>query len=365
MSRDIVRAYLAGEVRALQPDDDPGVPPFAPPALMRAVARSRRPLAPEVHRVLVAQNARLPASPARDAHLEALRTGAAAVVTGQQVGLFLGPLYTLYKAASAVVFARMLAARTGAPVVPVFWLQTEDHDLPEIASVTVPGRAGATTLAVPVDAGNRIAIAHCRLPPEIDGCLDALAEALADGQAASPHAVAHVARLRRHYRPGARWADAFAGVLAELFAPEGLVMIDPREPALAAAVAPVHARALAEAGPIAAALVANDAELERAGFATAVHVRPGAPLSFFHPAGPLGPRVRLEPVPGRPGGDDAFAEVGGGAVHSRAELLAALAADPLRFSTSALLRPIAQDTLLPTAAYVGGPAEVGYFAQLP
>lgn len=355
MTRDIVQAYLRGEVRVLQPDDEPGAPPLLPAALARAVSRARRPVLPEVHRVLVAQNARLSPSPARDAHLEALRQGAAAVVTGQQVGLFLGPLYTLYKAASAVVLARALAERTGAPVVPVFWLQTEDHDLPEIASVAVPRGTQVATLAVPVDAQNRIAIAHCRLPAEIDGCLETLAEALGDG----PYAAEHVARLRRHYRPGAPWAEAFAGVLGELFAPEGLVVIDPREPALAQVVAPVHARALAEAGPIAAALSANDAELARADFPTAVHVRPGAPLSFFHPEGAQGPRVRLEPAPG--GG---FAEVGSGAVHTAAELTRALDADPMRFSSSALLRPIVQDTLLPTAAYVGGPSEVAYFAQL-
>jgi len=103
----------------------------------------------------------------------------------------------------------------------------------------------------------------------------------------------------------------------------------------------------------------------RAGFATAVHVRPGAPLSFFHPEGPHGPRVRLEPAGGGPGNGERFVECGRTAVHGRGELAAALAADPLRFSTSALLRPIAQDTLLPTAAYVGGPGEVAYFAQLP
>lgn len=366
MARDLVRAYLAGEVPALHPDDEPGAPPFAPAALSRAVARARRPLAPAVHAVLVAQNARLAPSPARDAHLELLRRGAAAVVTGQQVGLFLGPLYTLYKAASAVVLARALSERTGAPVVPVFWLQTEDHDLPEIASVAVPGRAGVTTLAVPVDAANRIAVEDCRLPGEVAGALDALEAALGDGRPLTAHAAEHVARLRRHYRPGAGWAQAFAGVLAELFAPEGLVMIDPREPTLAAAVAGVHARALAEAEPIAAALIANDAELARAGFTTAVHVRPGAPLSFYHPDGAHGPRVRLEPA-GAPGagGDGAFAECGGGPIHSRAALAAALAGDAMRFSTSALLRPIVQDTLLPTAAYVGGPAEVAYFAQLP
>jgi len=362
VSRDLVRAYLAGEVRALQPDDEPGTPPLAPAALARAVARVRRPLAPEVHAVLAAQNARLAPSPARDAHVEALRRGAAAVVTGQQVGLFLGPLYTLYKAASAVVLARALTERSGAPVVPVFWLQTEDHDLPEIASVAVPSRAGTTTLAVPVDAGNRFPVAECRLPGEVAGALDALEAVLGDGRPLAAHAAEHMARLRRHYRPGAPWAEAFAGVLGELFAPEGLVMIDPREPTLAAAVAGVHARALAEAEPIAAALIANDAALANAGFATAVHVRPGAPLSFYHPDGARGPRVRLEPAPGS---GDAFAECGGGAIHSRAALAAALAGDAMRFSTSALLRPIVQDTLLPTAAYVGGPAEVAYFAQLP
>jgi bacillithiol synthase len=366
VSRDLVRAYLQGEVRALQPDDEPGAPPLSAAALARAVARARRPLAPEVHRALVAQNARLAASPARDAHLEALSRGAAAVVTGQQVGLFLGPLYTLYKAAAAVVLARALTERTGTPVVPVFWLQTEDHDLPEIASVAVPSGPRVATLAVPVDAANRIAIAHCPLPAEIAGCLDALGEAIAQGQggrAPGEHAAEHLARLRRHYRPGAAWAEAFAGVLGELFAPEGLVLIDPREPALAQAVAPVHARALADAAPIAAALIANDAELARAGFAISVHVRPGAPLSFFHPEGPLGPRCRLEPVAG--GDGERLVECGRTAVHSRGELAAALAADPMRFSTSALLRPIVQDTLLPTAAYVGGPGEVAYFAQLP
>jgi uncharacterized protein YllA (UPF0747 family) len=120
----------------------------------------------------------------------------------------------------------------------------------------------------------------------------------------------------------------------------------------------VHRRAIEGAELIARSLLHRCSQLEDAGFAAAVHVRPGAPLSFFHPEGAAGPRYRLDPVPG------GFAEVGGDGVHSRAELLAALDADPLSFSTSALLRPILQDTLLPTAAYVGGPGEIAYFAQL-
>lgn len=320
----------------------------------RAVARARRPLGPDVHRAVVAQQATLAASPARDAHLAALASGAAAVVTGQQVGLFLGPLYTIYKAASAIVLARALAAETGTPVVPMFWLQTEDHDVVEIASCGVACGAACEVIEVPADPENRISIAHLALPDEIAGALAQLAELLGEG----PDAAAHLERLRRHYRRGASWSAAFAGVLAELFAPEGLVVIDPRDPVLAAAAAPVHARALDDAPRIATALIARAGELERAGQPVQVHVRDGAPLAFFHPEGAAGPRVRLEPR------GDGFGEVGGDRVHERGALHAALAADPRTFSTSALLRPIVQDTLLPTVAYVGGPGELAYFAQL-
>jgi bacillithiol synthase len=355
---DLAQTQLDGGAGSRDADDEPCTWPGAPRMRARAVARAVRPLAPEVLRAVAAQNAALPASPTRDAHLAALERGAAVVVTGQQVGLFLGPLYTIYKAATAVVVARALAAETGVPVVPMFWLQTEDHDLVEIASCSVPGARVCETIAAPIASDNRISIAHLALPPEVLECLDRLADALGEGVLAE----AHVARLRRHYRAGASWSAAFAGVLAELFAPEGLVMIDPRDPALAAQAAPVHAHALEYAEEIAAAMIARCAELERAGAAVPVHVRPGAPLSFFHPDGPLGPRVRLERA--GDGSGEAFAEVGGGCVHEHAALVAALRDDPRRFSTSALLRPIVQDTLLPTVAYVGGPSEVAYFAQL-
>jgi bacillithiol biosynthesis cysteine-adding enzyme BshC len=311
---------------------------------LASLDRVSRAISPRLARVLAEQNATLVASPARDANLAALAAGAAAVVTGQQVGLFLGPLYTIYKAASAIVVARALARESHTPVVPVFWLQTEDHDLVEIAGCAVPRGAACERIAVPVDADNRVSIAHLALPDSIETCLQQLVDVLGAGD----DATAHVDRLRRHYRPGARWADAFAGVLAELFAPEGLIVIDPRDAAIAEMVAPIHARALDDAARLAAALDAGQ-----------VHVRPGAPLSFFHPDGPGGRRVRLDPAPG------GYVEVGGDRVHDVAALRAALADDPLSFSTSALLRPIVQDTLLPTAAYVGGPAELAYIAQLP
>jgi len=315
-----------------------------------------RPLAPALANALEAQNARYAPSPARELHLRSLRAGALAVVTGQQVGLFLGPLYTIYKAACAIRLARSLADRWDTPVVPVFWLQTEDHDIEEIATCHV-GRGDDEPLALSIDAvTDGVSVAHRALPEGIAGELARLTEAVGR----LPHGEEHIACLARHYRPGAGWGEAFAGVLAELFGVDGLVLLDPRDPALSELAAPIHRRALIEANPIARALADRIRALEDEGWGAPVHVREDSPLSFFHPYGPLGPRCRLA------ASDGGLVEVGHAAhTHTEAELLGILASHPERFSTSALLRPILQDSWLPTIAYVGGPGEIAYFAQLP
>jgi len=313
-----------------------------------------RPVAPAVAAALEAQSASYDKSPARDANLRALRSGAAAVVTGQQTGLFLGPLYTLYKAATAIRLARFLAQRWGAPVVPVFWLQTEDHDAAEIAVCHI-ARGVEEPLTLHLDvAAEAVSVAHRVLPDEISTVFAKLSDAIAS----LSHSEEHITCLARHYRPGAGWGQAFAGTLASLFAEEGLVLLDPRDPALAPLAAPVHRRALTEWKSIAGGLLERVARLESHGFKAGVHVRENAPLSFFHPAGPAGPRCRLAADAG------GFAEVGGKGTHTLDELLGVLDRSPASFSTSALLRPVLQDTWLPTVAYVGGPAEVAYFAQL-
>jgi bacillithiol biosynthesis cysteine-adding enzyme BshC len=349
--RDILSAYLAGEAGAFFP-----TPWREPGARAEVVARVSRPLDPVVAAALGAQQARLPGSRARDQQLAALSAGAAAVVTGQQVGLFLGPLYTLYKAASAIRVAAQLSAETGKPVVPVFWLQSEDHDLPEIASCGLCTREGEPRiLSLPAAPEDRVSIAHRVLPAELEACLAELRAGLAGHVLAGDH----LALVERHYRPGAGWVGSFAGLLAELFAPEGLVVVDPRDPALAEAARPVHQRALVEREKISAALIARTVALATAGFTAPVHVRSGAPLFFFHPEGPEGPRYRLEPAAG-----GRFRVVGGPGMFSVDDLQDALVSEPRCFSTSALLRPILQDTWLPSAAYLGGPGEIAYFAQL-
>jgi bacillithiol biosynthesis cysteine-adding enzyme BshC len=356
VERTFSSAFFANDpsARAFLPGD------FRDGATRGAAARAgaARRAAPPVLAVLREQQAGLPASAARTANLEALARGeTAVVVTGQQVGLFLGPLYSLYKAASAIAVARALTAESGVRCAPLFWLQTEDHDYAEIASCHVQGTDGEpVTLSLPAEpaAEARVSIAHRRLGPEIAPLVDRLAEALGEGQAAAEV----VALVRAHYQPGRPLAAAFAGVLATIFAEDGLLIFDPRDPRVAAAAAPLYARALDDAGGVEAVLHARGEALATAGFGRQIPVREGCALLFFHERDARGPRYRLKRAGAR------WELAGVRTTVEDAEIRRALSAEPLRFSTSAQLRPLVQDTLLPTAAYVGGPAEVSYFAQL-
>jgi bacillithiol biosynthesis cysteine-adding enzyme BshC len=354
--RPFSSSYLAGEEiarRFIALDFRSG-----PDRVARTRAAAARRISPGLVAVLREQQAALPASRARTHNLEALAAGGTAVVaSGQQVGLFLGPLYGFYKAASAIAVARALEAESGVRCVPLFWLQTEDHDFAEIASATVAGGGGAPVrLSLPDEppAEARISIAHRRLPPEVGALLDTLAELLGAGPAAKET----LALLRAHYTVGRPIAQAFAGVLAALFADEGLLIFDPREARVAALAAPLYREALDAAPTLGQRLEEQGAALAEAGFERQIPLRPGCALVFAHLGSAHGPRFRMERT-----GTSAWRLSGADGAFSAQEIADALAQDPLRFSTSALLRPIVQDTLLPTAAYVGGPAEVSYFAQ--
>ena len=357
VARAFSSSYLAREVIARRFIAVDFRSPADRVARVRTVAA--RPVDPALIAVLREQQDRLPASSARARNVDALsRGGAAVVATGQQVGLFLGPLYGLYKAASAVAVARALGQEAGVPCLPLFWLQTEDHDFAEIAGATIAGpdgRPARLALEPTSEADPRTSIAHRRLGPEIGRLLAALADLLPRGAAADET----LSLLREHYVEGRPLAAAFAGVLAALFAEDGLLVLDPRDPRLARLAAPIYAKAIRDCDVIAASLESRRVALAEAGFDEQIPTRARCALVFFHRAGADGPRFRLE----RPSAD-AWRLSGCDDTVDDGALADALARDPMRFSTSALLRPIVQDTLLPVAAYVGGPAEVSYFAQL-
>ncbi len=330
------QAFFAGDARATRFLRRDFADPVARSAQASRAAKHR--VSPQVLEALIAQNRQYPPSPAREKNLEALgHAGTTVMVTGQQVGLFLGPLYSFHKAAAAIADARAIERETGVRCVPVFWLQSEDHDFDEINECVVIGRDGQL-VTFALDDGppktSRISVKHIELGPSVAVQVERLAEAVGPGP--------FLDAIRRHYRPGVGLVAAFAGLMAEVFADEGLILVDPREAALAKAFVPLHERAVADAATISLALQARSEALEAAGFEVQVHVRGGSPLSFFHPEGPTGPRARIDE-----------------------QSIAVSAVSPLSWSSSALLRPILQDSILPTVGYVGGPGELNYFAQLP
>ncbi len=304
---------------------------------------------------LRAQATTFAAGPAAFANIERLRAGAAAVVTGQQVGLFGGPLLTLLKAATAIRKAQDATRVSGREHVPVFWLATEDHDLPEVDQVHLVGKQvveqthlglGAPGDAAPVGAlrvGDKSepALAWAEELLQFAPVCDWLRDAYTD-----------------HDGYQATLANAMGRLLSRVFADQGLVVMDAAERAFHALGADVLRAAIERADELEAALLARSEELERAGYHAQVKVAPGMSLLFLISEGPGGVPERKALRRTADGGWKAGAKA-----YSSSELLAILDAEPERLSPNALLRPVMQDAILPTAAYIGGPAEIAYFAQ--
>ena len=368
MGRAFSNSYLAGEPAA----HAFFAPRFRDPAerIARARLAAERTTLPALLQVLREQQASLPTSAARQANLDALAAGkTAVVVTGQQIGLFLGPLYAFYKAASAIAVARAIEAESGVRCVPLFWLQTEDHDFAEVSSCTVAGRNGEPVRLVLRDGGgdgggdagggDRASVAYRTLPAQVSELLDGLAEALEPGPAAEET----LGLLRAHYQSGRSMAGAFAQVMAAVFAEEGLLIFNPRDARVAELAAPVYRTCIENCESLEASLHARRDALTAAGFKEQVAVRERGSLVFFHRGSATGPRFRIQRKVASTG-EVSWALAGSAESVRHEDLLRTLAAEPLRFSTSALLRPMVQDILLPTLAYVGGPGEINYFAQL-
>lgn len=269
------------------------------------------------------------------------RPGTVAVVTGQQVGLFSGPAYTVYKALTAAKIARELTAR-GIPAVPVFWLATEDHDFAEVNHCWVFDQLNRPVkIQVKRAPAPDQPVGEAVLPaPPVDELRDALSGLPFGAEAAEMVAAA--------YQPGRAMGEAFSLLLKHMLAGYDLVHIDPMEPAIRRLAAPALKAAVEAAPEITAALLERDAALVEAGYHAQVHVEEQTSLVFLLENGR---RLGL-----RRHGD-------GYVLNGRRFTTAELAARAAELSPNALLRPVVQDSMLPTAAYVGGPAELAYLAQ--
>ncbi|MFZ0954519.1 MAG: bacillithiol biosynthesis cysteine-adding enzyme BshC [Candidatus Sulfotelmatobacter sp.] len=307
-----------------------------------------------VSTILERQNKSWNASPQTFANLNRLRMGAAAIVTGQQVGLFGGPMFAIYKALTAVKLADEATA-AGIDAVPIFWLATSDHDLAEVNHVSIPGPDGLLRRLTTSSHGVPGApVSNVRLGEEILPVVEEAASLLGDSEAAQ--------FLRTSYRPGETLGTAFARFYAQLFGQWGVILLDASDAELHRMAAPMYRAAIERVEDLDAALLARGDALERAGYYQQVKVTPSSVLLF-------GLRDGARTAIHRREGSNNIAEfvIGsepGAEKISSAELLDRIAAAPETFSPNVLLRPVVQDYLLPTLAYTGGAAEAAYFAQV-
>lgn len=285
--------------------------------------------------VLAGQNG---GSPALD---KLAQPGTVAVVTGQQVGLFSGPCYTIYKAITAAKLANRLS-EAGIPAVPVFWLATEDHDYAEVNHCRVFDSAHRPVrLEIPGSNPERRPVGE--IPVE-GSPFDAAREALQG----FPFGDDVVALLREAYSPGRTFGSAFFHLLRQVLSSQDLLFLDPMHPASRRLAAPVLRDAIEAAPDLSARILDRNRELTAAGYHAQVHVDEHTSLVFLLEEGR---RLALH----RQGREYS--------ANGRRFSTADLAARSEQLSPNALLRPVVQDYLLPTVAYVGGPAELAYLAQ--
>ena len=307
----------------------------------------------KVSEILERQNRAWGASPKALANIERLRRGALAAVTGQQVGLFGGPLFSIFKALTAVKLAEQ-ATVAGVDCVPVFWLATEDHDLAEVNHVALVSEHGLPeTFAVESRAeSNAVAdapVGAVKFGAEIEPVVERAATLLGDSEVTT--------WLRQAYRPGETLGSAFALLFARLFADWGVILLDPAEKDFHYLSKPLFRAALEQASELDEALLGRGKALEAAGYHLQVKVTSATTLLFEVKNGSR--TVVHRRNNGVNGGEFAVGEER----ISPKELVDQIEQAPEKFSPNVLFRPVVQDYLLPTLVYTGGAAEVAYFAQ--
>jgi bacillithiol biosynthesis cysteine-adding enzyme BshC len=331
---------------------------YGPPPTMEAARKAAKSLdyprerRAEVATILAEQNAALGAGEATRENLKRFAAGGVAVVSGQQVGLFGGPAYAIYKAVSAIQIAQELT-KLGVDAVPVFWMATEDHDLDEVRVSNWFHEGKLTRFELPGNGDAGKPVGGIPLGPQVAEMVHEAARILT---AAGGEFVAGI--FRESYGAQETYGSSFGKLFTRLFAEQGLILLDPLDVRLHRVAGEVLRRAVEEREELNEALLARGKELDKAGFAAQVKVTARSTLLFSMGAGPEGKRGNRQPI-AVSGGKFVCGEQS----WTKEELARAVQTEPEKFSPNALLRPVLQDFLLPTAAYIAGPAEIAYFAQ--
>jgi bacillithiol biosynthesis cysteine-adding enzyme BshC len=327
--------------------------PATPAAWADTIARSRtfQRQPAEIAKVIAAQQERRGAPrQTREAGAKLADPATRVIITGQQAGVFGGPLFTLLKAITTMKLAAEVSKDHRVPVVPVFWIDAEDHDWPEVSGCTVLDSEFAPTTVRLADlpgAGTQ-PIARLNLNDAIFPALDQLASALPETEFRSDV----IAALRAAYQPGRGLATSFGVFLEHVLGPHGLVVYDSSDAATKPLAREVFVRELSEPGNT--ARIANRAgeALVAKGYHSQAKLADGT-VSVFH-LNAQRAAIRIE-------GNQAHV---GDETMALSALVEEAKQHPEHFSPNVLLRPLVQDTVFPTICYVAGPNELAYLGQL-
>jgi len=272
------------------------------------------------------------------------------VITGQQAGVFGGPLFTLLKALTAMKLAAKVEREHKVPVVPVFWIDAEDHDWPEVSGCTVLDSelAPSSIRLADLDGAGELPIARLTLDEQSTIAVDELEAALPDTE----FKAAIIESLRKAYAPGTGMATAFGKWIEEVLGPHGLVVYDSSDANAKPLAREVFVTEISQPGNTARIAARAGDELVAKGYHAQATLADGT-VSLFH-LNPERAAVRVD-------GDQGY--IGDRAL-SLPQLVDEAKQHPEHFSPNVLLRPIVQDTVFPTICYVAGPNELAYLGQL-
>lgn len=276
-----------------------------------------------------------------------------AIVTGQQASLFGGPMYTIYKTITAIKLANLLNEKySNYNFVPIFWMEVDDHDFDEVTSTNILNKENKFT-TLKYDDGleeetNRGSVGNIKFNSNIELTLETLESSLRDNEFKGNISFL----LKDCYKVGNTFKESFKKLLFNLFDEFGLIIFDPQDNSVKNLLLPIFEKEISNYATHTTTNVLRSAELEEV-YHAQVKVKP---INLFY-SDKTG-RHLIEPT------ENGFRFKGKRKKLNKEELLNMLYFDPSAFSPNVLLRPICQDFLLPTVAYVGGPSEISYFAQV-
>lgn len=320
----------------------------------RQISLKERPHREVLAKIVKEQYSNFKQSTQTQSNIEALQSPKTiTVVTGQQLGLFGGPLYTIYKTITAIKLCHFLKEKyDGYQFVPVFWLEGDDHDYEEVRKAGILNNENQL-LKLEYSDGldeetNRGSVAEIKFNENIENVFNELQNNLRETEFKN----SLIAFYKSFYGTNKTFLESFRELMIKLFDEFGLIVFNPVFPSVKQLLKPIFTKEVTNYMNQTGFLVERSAELEDL-YHAQVKVKP---INLFYLEN--NERLLIEPV------EKEYRLKGKRKKLTQDELLAQIDNFPEKFSPNVLLRPICQDFLFPTAFYVGGPSEISYFAQI-